>query len=143
MKKYPFILIAILGLLLILSCSEKINQRINKKKEGKWVQIDTIGTKTYKVVGFYKNNIETKTWRYYLDNKIEKKEKYKNNVCFVRYYYPDGKLMKKGQTKSELEDNLVHWYYFGKWYHYDSNKKLTRINVYEKGKVIDSTIIKN
>lgn len=143
MRKILFFILASLVILLNISCSNKINQKINKKKEGKWVEIDTIANKPYKIIGYYKNNIETKTWKYYLGDKIEKKEKYKNNVCFVRYYYPDGKLMKKGYTKSELEDKLVHWYYFGKWYVYDTNKKLARIEIYEKGKLIDSTIIKN
>ncbi|WP_433834832.1 hypothetical protein [Flavobacterium anhuiense] len=129
--------------LLLLSCkSAPINQKIDKKKEGVWMDSYTQDGINYKSYEYYKNDLPVKKWKSYINGKIYKTEKYKNGVCVVKSYYENGKLESKGKTK--LETNLVetHWFYFGEWKFYSDNGKLKNIKKYDKGELISEHIIK-
>lgn len=69
----------------------------------------------YKVVEKYRNNQEIGTWKYYNNNKLVRKEKYCNTTCKTRFYHNNGKLQKKGYTKLEVNNDSLHWYYYGKY----------------------------
>ncbi|MFB9109126.1 hypothetical protein [Flavobacterium gyeonganense] len=112
-----------------------INQTINKKKEGKWIELYDDGNK-YKSVEYYKQGQPVKKWKSYIDGKIYKTEKYKNGICTVKYYHPNGKLQSKGKTSVEADSVETHWFYFGKWKFYSDKGQLTDIRKYDKGNLV-------
>jgi hypothetical protein len=72
----------------LVSCVSKLtNQTINKKREGLWIEKYSLDRSNYKSVGHYKNDDPIKKWRYYLDGKIIKKEKYKTSYCKTKRYH--------------------------------------------------------
>lgn len=137
MCKKVFILIVLVS---FIGCrTAVINQTINKKKEGKWVELYEDSTK-YKSVEYYKNDEPVKKWKSYIDGKIYKTEKYKNGICTVKYYHKNGKLQSKGKTKIETDSVEIHWYYSGDWKFYSDKGKLKEIRKYNKGDLVSEEI---
>ena len=123
--------------LMFLSCKSKlVNQKIDKKKEGVWIDNYTQDEINYKSYEYYKNNQPVKKWKTYINGKIYKTEKYKNGICVVKSYYENGKLESKGKTKLETNSTETHWFYFGEWKFYSDKGKLKGIKKYEKGELI-------
>ncbi|WP_281322206.1 hypothetical protein [Flavobacterium aestivum] len=135
-------LIFLIFLLFFLGCKTKTNQIVNHQREGKWITVDTLDY-VYITKGKYKKGKEKGTWKYLYNGKVVRKERYKNGICHAYFYYPNGKIMKRGYTKLDSNDTVNHWYYYGKWYCYNKNGILTTIKTYEKGKIIDSLIVRN
>lgn len=122
---------------MLLSCKSKsINQKIDKKKEGLWIDNYQQDSVTYKSLEYYKNDQPVKKWKSYIDGKIYKTEKYKNGICIVKYYYENGKLQSKGKTKIEVDAVETHWFYFGVWKFYSDKGKLTEVRKYNNGNLI-------
>ena len=123
--------------MMLFSCKSKpINQKIDKKKEGLWVDNYQQDSTTYKSFEYYKNDQPVKKWKTYINGKIYKTEKYKNGICIVKYYYENGKLQSKGKTKIEVDSIETHWFYFGDWKFYSDKGKLTEIKKYNNGDLI-------
>jgi len=123
--------------MMLFSCKSKpINQKIDKKKEGLWVDNYQQDSTTYKSFEYYKNDQPVKKWKTYINGKIYKTEKYKNGICIVKYYYENGKLQSKGKTKIEVDSIETHWFYFGDWKFYSDKGKLTEIKKYSNGDLI-------
>lgn len=135
----------ILSLLLLLSClgckTEQINQKIDKKKEGKWIDVYVQDNIQYKSIEYYKNNEPIKKWKSYIDGKKHKTEKYKNGICYVKNYYQNGKIESKGKTKLDYDSKLAHWYYFGDWKYYSSKGKYVATKEYFEGKLMSERFI--
>nr|WP_072955131.1 hypothetical protein [Flavobacterium aquidurense]OXA70129.1 hypothetical protein B0A67_17615 [Flavobacterium aquidurense]SHG14586.1 hypothetical protein SAMN05444481_102307 [Flavobacterium frigidimaris] len=128
--------------MMLFSCKSKlINQKIDKKKEGLWVDNYEQDSTTYKSFEYYKNDQPVKKWKSYINGKIYKTEKYKNGICIVRYYYENGKLQSKGKTKIEVNAVETHWFYFGDWKFYSDKGKLTEIKNYKNGDLISEKAI--
>ena len=128
--------------MMLFSCKSKlINQKIDKKKEGLWVDNYEQDSTTYKSLEYYKNDQPVKKWKSYINGKIYKTEKYKNGICIVRYYYENGKLQSKGKTKIEVNAVETHWFYFGDWKFYSDKGKLTEIKNYKNGDLISEKAI--
>ena len=122
---------------MLLSCKSKpINQKIDKKKEGLWVDNYEQDSITYKSLEYYKSDQPIKKWKSYINGKIYKTEKYKNGICIVKYYYENGKLQSKGKTKIEVDAVETHWFYFGVWKFYSDKGKLTEVRKYSNGNLI-------
>jgi antitoxin component YwqK of YwqJK toxin-antitoxin module len=128
---HPKLLYTILILIAIISCKSKTNQMVNHQREGKWITTDTLDS-VYVTKGKYHNGTETGTWNYFYNKRLVQKEKYHKNSCTTTFYYPNGKIMKKGNTKSDSNPDGDHWYYFGKWYFYDKTGKLDSIKDYKQ-----------
>jgi len=127
---------------MLFSCKSKpINQKIDKKKEGLWVDNYQQDSTTYKSFEYYKNDQPVKKWKTYINGKIYKTEKYKNGICIVKYYYENGKLQSKGKTKIEVNTVETHWFYFGDWKFYSDKGKLTEIKKYNNGDLISEKAI--
>ena len=128
--------------MMLFSCKSKpINQKIDKKKEGLWVDNYEQDSTTYKSFEYYKNDQPVKKWKTYINGKIYKTEKYKNGICIVKYYYENGKLQSKGKTKIEVDSIETHWFYFGDWKFYSDKGKLTEIKKYNNGDLISEKAI--
>ncbi|QDW23181.1 hypothetical protein B0M43_0006900 [Flavobacterium sp. KBS0721] len=127
---------------MLFSCKSKpINQKIDKKKEGLWVDNYQQDSTTYKSFEYYKNDQPVKKWKTYINGKIYKTEKYKNGICIVKYYYENGKLQSKGKTKIEVDSIETHWFYFGDWKFYSDKGKLTEIKKYNNGDLVSEKAI--
>lgn len=141
MKKNSSLLIFLL--LTIFSCKTPlINQKVNKKKEGFWIEKYTQDSDNYKSIGRYKKDDPVKKWNYFLNEKLIKKEKYKNNICYTRIYYENGKIQSKGISVLDNSSKYMHWYYHGKWKFYTDQGKLIAIKQYDKGNLISEKTIK-
>lgn len=128
---------------MLLSCKSKpINQKIDKKKEGLWIDNYQQDSITYKSLEYYKSDQPVKKWKSYINGKIYKTEKYKNGICIVKYYYENGKLQSKGKTKIEVDAVETHWFYFGVWKFYSDKGKLTEVKNYNNGNLISEQEIK-
>ena len=90
------------GIMLSGCKSKPINQKIDHKKEGVWIDDYTQDNVRYKSFEYYKHDEPVKKWKSYIGGKIYKTEKYKNRVCTVTYYYENGKIQSKGKTKIEV-----------------------------------------
>ena len=130
-------LIFLFSFLVIIGCRTKLNQTINHQKEGLWIEYDTLQY-VYKTVGKYHKNEQTGTWKYYYNSKLVRKEKYNKSICKTKLYYPNGKLEKKGYTQLDAKNDTLHWFYFGEWKFYNTNRKLVKSTIYTKGKTADS-----
>lgn len=117
-------------------CKSKINQVKDNLREGKWVTVDSLGFK-YTIKGKYHKGNEIGTWRYFENNKLIRKEKYKKNKCFTKFFYSNGKLMQKGFTELVNNDKETHWYYAGDWYYYNEKGQRISIKTFEKGEIVN------
>ena len=131
-----FLLLFFCGLILFGCKSKPVNQKIDRKKEGVWIDNYTEDSTTYKSYEYYKSDQPVKKWKSYINGKIYKTEKYKKGICVVKSYYENGKLESKGKTKLEVNGVETHWFYFGEWKFYSDKGKLKSIKNYEKGELI-------
>ena len=135
MKKYTFLICLVF--LAITSCKPRLtNQTINKKREGLWIEKYSLDSARYKSIGRYKNDEPIKKWRYYLDGKIIKKEKYKARFCKTRLYHKNGRLQSKGKTVLDTSGKYPHWYYDGEWKSYNNDGKLLSRRMYGEGQLL-------
>ncbi|OXA74907.1 hypothetical protein SAMN05444397_10613 [Flavobacterium aquidurense] len=141
MRQYFILLFC--GIFLFGCKSKPINQKINHKKEGVWIDNYKQDSTIYKSFEYYKDDQPVKKWKSYINGKIYKTEKYKNGICIVKYYYENGELQSKGKTKIEVNARETHWFYFGDWKFYSDKGKLTEIRKYNNGNLISEERIKN
>jgi antitoxin component YwqK of YwqJK toxin-antitoxin module len=134
------LLISLLFLFVLIGCkSTPINQKINKKREGLWIENYTVDSAKYKSVGKYYLDDPIKKWHYYLNGKIIKIEKYKRNICTTTNYFENGKIQSKGQTKTTTDNIQIHWFYDGDWNFFDEKGKLIVTRKYNNGELISET----
>lgn len=138
--KYLFITLFLV--ITLIGCkTPPINQKVNKKREGLWVEQYELDSTKYKSIGKYKTGNPIKKWHYYTNNKINKKEVYRKNKCHITYYNANGTIQSKGKTKLVVTDLEIHWFYYGYWKYYDENGKLISTKKYENGEFVSE--IKN
>ncbi len=136
--KNNFILLTLLTIL--ISC--KTNQTKNKLREGLWIEtVELSDSITIKTKGRYRKGEPIRTWKYYRNNHIEKKEKYKENSSHITFYHENGKKQSEGNTKFVITEKETHWFYSGKWFFYNEAGKLDMIKHYENGEKISEEIV--
>lgn len=106
--------------LTLISCKNEVNQyqtvRKNVKlKTGKWVEKDDYPDQKYVSIGKYKKGEKTGVWKVYLNGALYQKDKFKDSITRTKFYYPDGKILKKGVSKTIEDHQTILWYYHGKW----------------------------
>lgn len=127
----------------MFSCKSKLlNQTVERKREGIWIEKYSMDSAQYKSIGKYRNDDPIKKWRYYLDGKIIKREKHKGNGSFTRFYHQNGKIQSQGKTVLDTCTKYAHWYYSGSWNFYNTNGKMIMKRNYDKGKLVSETILK-
>lgn len=117
----------------------KINQTKNHLREGRWIEKYELDSLKYVSKGRFRHDEEIRTWKYRANKKLIKKEVYKNGICYVTNYHPNGKIASIGKTTSQRTETERHWFYFGDWNFYNENGKLESIRYYEKGELINET----
>lgn len=136
MKKFTLLFI---GMLSLFSC-RPTNQTVNNKRGGIWIEEYAIDSAQYKSIGTYKNGDPVKKWRYYLNGKLIKKQRYHEMYCKTKFFHENRKTRAKGITRLDENPKEIHWYYSGIWKHYDKRGKLMIIRNYDKGKLISEKI---
>lgn len=130
----------LLGLILMISCkTASVNQTINKKREGLWLNTFEIDTVIYHSRGKFKNDDEIRTWRFYENKRLARKSKFQKNACIKTFYHSNGKIESRGKTKTNYSDKLLHWYYDGLWKFYDKKGNLIETKKYNKGTLETTT----
>jgi len=138
-----FLLLSLV-LFVFTSCKTKeINQYIKvenkwQKRHGKWKEEYSSDQGILTAVGKYKMGEKVGVWKTTFEDQLYQKDKIRKNVTKTKLYYPNGKIMEKGQSRLDISDVQRHWYYFGDWKFYDENGKLRYIKKYADGKKIDS-----
>ncbi len=127
----------------LLLCCCKTNRIVNKEREGLWIEKEDLGTLQLKSKGRYKKGFQHKTWRYYQNGSLIKKEKYKDSICLITHFQ-NRKKIRQGQAKLRISDTLVHWFYFGDWKTFDQFGNSIEIDRYEEGQLLstDEMVIK-
>lgn len=77
-----------------------------------------------------------KVFYYDMQGVLERKEISRFKKLKTTFYYPDGKVQLKGQARLDNEPGKVHYYFFGRWKHYDEQGRLLKYRYYEKGVLI-------
>ncbi len=140
MKNYSLFFL----LLILYSCKPaKINQyKINVDKSryrtGFWVEDESTDIGTVQSKGSYRKGNKIGTWKTYYQDHLIQKEKFKIDRSKVFVYHPNGKIHQRGQTKTEINVDNYHWFYYGDWKYYDETGQLQYIKKYENGNKIDS-----
>lgn len=129
--------------IILLQSSCKVNTYKNGVRNGKWIFKDTVDSIVIKNKGKFKNGLEYKTWKYFENNRLVKKEKYTDSVANVWFYYPNGKTKFNGKTTITLHsaDKIIHWFYNGEWRKYNESGKLILVQVYHTGQLVKETPI--
>ncbi len=127
-------ILALLLLSVFVSC--KTNQRINKQKQGIWIENIVLDSVTYKSKGRFRDNNEIGKWQHFENGKRVKKEIYKNNYTIKTLYHPNGKIASKGRTKTNSNVKMLHWFYDGIWKFYNEKGQLIKIKIYENSNLI-------
>lgn len=118
-----------------------LKEKKNYSFDGKFVSVDSLEY-LYVIKGRHKKGVQVGKWKYYYNSILDRKEIYKGNTCFTKYFHKNRKLKQKGYTKIEYKKVETHWYYHGNWKYYNSKRKLIVIKNYQKGEFKDSLIIK-
>jgi antitoxin component YwqK of YwqJK toxin-antitoxin module len=132
-----YTIFSFLLLLLLLSCkTNSINQKVNKSREGIWIEQYSQDSLQYKSMGKYHKGDPVKRWKYYLNDKIIMREKYKDDYCIRTKYHQNGKVESKGKTRFDKDSRYPHWFYSGDWRFFDEKGKPILIKKYDNGKLI-------
>jgi antitoxin component YwqK of YwqJK toxin-antitoxin module len=130
-------------LLIFIGCkSNSVNQKANKQREGLWIENYSQDSLQYKSIGRYHKGDPVKKWRYYLNDKIIMREKYRRDYCIRTQYHKNGKVQSRGKTYLRTEGKYPHWFYSGDWEFYDEKGKLIVTKKYDAGKLISETTAK-
>lgn len=135
--------ILILLLFSMISCApKKVNQYIKQNgaqlRHGLWVEDYDSDSGKLQAKGKYDKGEKIGVWKTSFHGKKYQREVIKNGIIKTKIYHPNGKIMQKGQSRTDISSNERHWYYFGDWKYYDDKGKLLFIKKYAQGKKIDS-----
>ena len=120
-----------------LLCCCKTNRIVDGERQGLWIEKQRLGELQLKSKGRYTNGFQHKTWRYYENGKLIKREKYKDSICAITLFENRYKI-REGKAKLRISDTLLHWFYFGEWKSFDASGAITEIDYYEDGKLIST-----
>lgn len=97
--------------------------------------------------GRFRRNYERGRWRYFsYSGQREKWERYHRRpagLVTIRHYNAQGKLYRRGQARYVNEPDGPHFYWFGPWYVYNAQGRLSEIELYEAGHRVSVQPVKN
>lgn len=136
-------LLLILCCVFLVSCQTKMNQYAkdqNKtnKRDGKWKEEYSTNEGTLTAIGKYKMGEKKGIWKTTFDHKLYQKDRIRKSITRTKKYFPNGRMMERGQSRLDISENERHWYYFGEWKYYNDQGKLLYVKNYHQGKKVDS-----
>ncbi|ASW74176.1 hypothetical protein CJF12_07655 [Chryseobacterium piperi] len=114
------------------------DQNNTNKRNGKWKEEYSSNEGTLVAIGKYKMGERKGIWKTTFEDKLYQKERIRKNLTKTKRYFPNGKIMERGQTQLDISENERHWYYVGDWKYYDEKGRLLYVKKYHDGKKIDS-----
>jgi len=124
--------------LCILTASCSINQFKKNLRHGRWVYQDSTSNDVLTSKGRYRKGNEVGRWNHYKNGILFRQEKFKGNTAQVVNYYPNKKVESAGTTGLDRSDEMIHWYYDGKWKFYSEDGNLDSIKIFDKGQLISA-----
>jgi hypothetical protein len=131
-------LLLLLCCVFLFSCKTKINQYVKDdhdtdKRNGKWREEYSSNECVLIATGKYKKGEKIGVWKMFSNDKLFQKDKIRRDITKTKKYFPNGKIMEKGQSKLEISQNERHWFYFGDWKFYNDIGELLYIKKYFNG----------
>jgi hypothetical protein len=119
---------------------KRINRYAHREKQGLWIIYHDSANTAIDNIGRYRKGIPKGTWRYYdPEKKLIKKEKHFFRKIRITKYYPNGKIYNKGKARVVTTDSMIHYFYYGNWYEYDTTGALTKKQFFREGNKISET----
>ncbi|AZI22923.1 hypothetical protein EIH07_07675 [Chryseobacterium taklimakanense] len=139
--------ILILFMFFMICCTpKKVNQyvKINgaQLRNGLWLESYDSDIGKLQAKGKYYKGEKVGIWKTSFQGKKYQKDVIKDGIIKTKIYHPNGKIMQKGQSRTDISSNERHWYYFGDWKYYDDKGKILFIRKYVLGKKVDSVNMK-
>ena len=90
--------------------------------------------------GRYRHGRAVGRWRYYAQaGELQRQERYRRHgLSDIAYYYPTGRVARRGRARTVDEPRGPHFYWFGDWQFYSPTGALDSVQVYEVGKRIST-----
>lgn len=131
--------------IILLSCKTKLNSfDSNGKHHGQWkYYYDMDGTKL-RGKGRFRHGQQVGRWIYYTyDGAVERKERKKlfRDIHITTFYYPSGKVSHRGYSRLLINEEGVHYYWFGEWKYYDEKGKHLKSAYYDDGKLQKTVLV--
>jgi antitoxin component YwqK of YwqJK toxin-antitoxin module len=140
-------LLLLLCCVFLVSCKTKINQYVKDdhdtdKRNGKWREEYSSNDGILIATGKYKKGEKIGTWKIFSNDELFQKDKIRRDITKTKRYFPNGRIMEKGQSKLEISEKERHWFYFGDWKFYNDRGELLYIKKYFNGNETDSISFK-
>ena len=89
--------------------------------------------------GRYRHGRPVGCWRYYAQaGELQRQERYRLGLSEIAYYYPTGRVARRGRARTVDEPHGAHFYWFGEWQYFSPAGALDSVQVYEVGKRIST-----
>jgi len=112
--------------------------------QGLWkVYFDSAKVKPF-TKGHYRHGQAVRRWRYYSPlGGLERQERYhRQGLSTLTYYYPNGRVARRGRARVVSESDGLHFYWFGEWRNYADTGSLQKVETYTKGKLTATRPVK-
>ncbi len=86
--------------------------------------------------GRYRHGSPVGRWRYYAQaGELQRQEHYRRHgFSDIAYYYPNGRVARRGRARTVDEPRGAHFYWLGEWQFYSQAGALDSVQVYDVGK---------
>ncbi|MEJ7665912.1 MAG: hypothetical protein WKG07_43545 [Hymenobacter sp.] len=90
--------------------------------------------------GRYRHGQAVGRWRYYAQaGEPQRQERHRRHgLSDITYYYPAGRVARRGRARTVDEPQGAHFYWFGEWQFYSPAGALDSVQMYEVGKRIST-----
>ena len=90
--------------------------------------------------GRYRHGQPVGRWRYYaLAGDMQRQERYRcHGFSDVAYYYPSGRVARRGRARVVDEPSGPHFFWFGEWQCFSPAGTLDSVQLYRLGKRVSS-----
>ncbi len=93
--------------------------------------------------GRYRRGQPVGRWRYYAEaGGLERTERYRRHgFSDIAYYYPSGRVARRGRGRTVDEPSGTHFYWLGAWPCYSPAGALDSVQVYQLGKLMTTNYL--
>jgi hypothetical protein len=90
--------------------------------------------------GRYRHGRPVGRWCYYsLAGELQRRERYhRHGFSDVAYYYPSGRVARRGRARVVEEPSGPHFFWLGEWQHLSPAGTLDSVQLYEVGKCVST-----
>lgn len=114
-------------------------------EQGRWrTYYDDEKTKPY-TAGRYRHGRPVRTFNYYAPTgALDHSEQYsREGLCEITYWYPSGKVARRGQGQLVSGEKGARFYWYGPWTSYTEDGQTTGIQTYTDGKLTRAETYEN